>query len=81
MTTFTPEKKGSWQNTRPPTSLAVRGNGQAWPPQPAPTHDQIAQCAYDIYIIHGRVEGRSELDWRQAEEELAQTPRVSWPKA
>ena len=37
----------------------------------APTHEQIAKCAYDIYIEHGRAAGRSELDWRQAEEELA----------
>lgn len=42
-----------------------------------PTHEQIAQCAYDIYIAHGRVVGRSELDWRQAEEELAQTAQAA----
>jgi hypothetical protein len=37
----------------------------------APTHEQIARCAYDIYIEHGRAEGRSEQNWLQAEEELA----------
>ena len=80
MTTFAPVKKISPQFARPSASPAVRGNGQACPPKPAPTHDQIARCAYDIYLEHGRVEGRSELDWLQAEEELAQTPRASAPK-
>lgn len=35
------------------------------------THAQIAKCAYDIYIEHGRADGRSEQNWLQAEEELA----------
>jgi hypothetical protein len=81
MNTYTPEKKGSPQITRPPMSPPFHGNGQVSPPRPAPTHNQIARCAYDIYVEHGRAEGRSELDWLQAEEELAQTPRASWPKA
>lgn len=46
-----------------------------------PTHEQIALAAYDIYLEHGRAEGRSQLNWRQAEEELAQTPSASWPKS
>ena len=61
----------------PMQTARVGGNG----PSGAPTHEQIAQCAYDIYLEHGRAEGRKQLDWRQAEEELAQTPRDSWPKA
>ena len=81
MITFAPAKKASAPFTRPPTSPAAPGNGQACPPKPALTHEQIARCAYDIYIEHGRAEGRSELDWRQAEEELAQTPRVPSPKS
>ena len=52
------------------------GNGQPCPPPPR-THEEIARCAHDIYIAHGRAEGRSELNWRQAEEQLAQTPRTS----
>jgi hypothetical protein len=36
-----------------------------------PTHEQIAKCAYDIYIEHGRADDRSEQNWLQAEEELA----------
>jgi hypothetical protein len=46
-----------------------------------PSHEQIAQCAYDIYVAHGRVDGRSEQDWRQAEEELAQSAKAADPKA
>jgi hypothetical protein len=42
----------------------------------APTHEQIARCAYDIYLEHGRMEGRSELNWRQAEEELAHASAI-----
>jgi hypothetical protein len=52
-------------------------NGQ---PQ-GPTHEQIACCAYDIYIEHGRTDGRSEMDWRQAEEELAHTAKTAAHKA
>jgi hypothetical protein len=80
MTPFAFEKRVSPQFTRSQTPPAVRANRQASPPRPAPTHAQISRCAYDIYIEHGRVEGRCELDWRQAEEELAQTHRSSWPK-
>ena len=60
----------------PPSHAILHGNGQFR----APTHGEIARCAYDIYIAHGRTEGRSQQDWLQAEEELAQTPRASWPK-
>jgi len=42
-------------------------NGQSH----APTHAQIAKCAYDIYIEHGRADGRCKQNWHQAEEELA----------
>jgi len=42
-----------------------------------PTHDEIARRAYEIYVDHDRSEGRSEQDWRQAEEELVQKPQAS----
>jgi len=35
-----------------------------------PTHEQIARRALEIYIASGRVEGRSEQNWLQAEREL-----------
>ena len=35
-----------------------------------PSHEQIARRALQIYIASGRVEGRSEQNWLQAEREL-----------
>jgi hypothetical protein len=34
------------------------------------THEDIAKHAYDIYVEKGCRQGQSELDWRQAEQEL-----------
>jgi len=77
MTIFAPEKKISQPFTRLQTPRVVpNGNGQPRPP----THTQIAERAYDIYIAHDRSDGRSDLDWRQAEEELAHASRGSLPK-
>jgi hypothetical protein len=39
-------------------------------PGPAPTHSQIAQRAYQIYIETGCCEGRTMQNWLQAEQEL-----------
>jgi hypothetical protein len=50
-------------------------------PPHGPTHEQIARCAYDIYIEHGRANGRSEMDWRQAKEELAHSATTAAHKA
>jgi hypothetical protein len=61
----------------PASPAKFNGNGQSL----TPTHEEIARCAYDIFIAHGRTEGRCKQDWLQAEEELAQTPRTTWPKA
>jgi len=36
----------------------------------APTHEEIALRAYDIYSRNGRNEGHSRQDWEQAEHEL-----------
>ena len=46
-----------------------------------PTHGQIAKCAYDIYIEHGREDGRSDANWLQAEEELAQKAKAAAHKS
>jgi len=35
-----------------------------------PTHEQIAAKAYDLYVQHGRQEGRSEEYWLRAEQWL-----------
>jgi hypothetical protein len=36
----------------------------------APTHDEIAGRAYEIYVENGRQEGQCEQNWHQAEYEL-----------
>ena len=58
-------------------SVFTPSNGQC----ATPSHGQIANCAYDIYIEHGRVDGRSEQNWLQAEEELAQNAQAAAHKS
>jgi hypothetical protein len=36
----------------------------------APTHDEIAQLAFNLYESRGRQEGHDVEDWLRAEEEL-----------
>jgi len=68
MTTFATEKRVSRPFAGVQTPRVVPcGNGQPC----SPTHEDIARRAYDIYIAHDRSDGRSDMDWRQAEEELA----------
>ena len=35
-----------------------------------PTHAEIANRAYDIYLQSGRIVGRDDQNWEQAEQEL-----------
>ena len=80
MITFATKKRAprSFESIQMPRAIPS-GNGQPCPPAHS-THEEIARCAYDIYIAHGREEGRSDRNWLQAEEELAQTPRTVRPK-
>ncbi|HZQ47296.1 MAG TPA: DUF2934 domain-containing protein [Verrucomicrobiae bacterium] len=39
-------------------------------PKPAPTRDEIARRAYEIYLARGKAGGRETEDWYQAEREL-----------
>jgi hypothetical protein len=39
-------------------------------PGPAPTHSEIAQRAYQIYLESGCSEGHSMQNWLKAEQEL-----------
>lgn len=48
-------------------------------PGPAPTHSEIAQRAYEIYVESGYEEGQSVQNWLQAEQELAN--RRHWRQA
>lgn len=41
---------------------------------PAPTTEQIAQRAYQLYLERGCVDGYAEQDWKQAERELQAGP-------
>ena len=36
---------------------------------PVVTHDAIARRAYEIYVEKGRLQGQSEQNWLQAEQE------------
>ena len=51
-----------------PTSLTKPTPVQ--PVNAAPSRDEIAQRAYEIYVARGRAEGRELEDWVQAEREL-----------
>jgi Protein of unknown function (DUF2934) len=35
-----------------------------------PTHDEIAACAYDLFLTRGSTHGQHVEDWLQAEREL-----------
>lgn len=60
--------------TRPPARrpppLAVRAAA------PAPTHEQVARRAYEIYLSRRHGEGDAMSDWLAAERELQAEARV-----
>ena len=70
--TFTPNRPSQTFTPLPAQRPVPSPNGQPH----RPTHEQIARCAYDIYIEHSRAEGRSEQNWLQAEEELAHASAI-----
>jgi hypothetical protein len=37
---------------------------------PAPTHEEIAKRAYELYLARGAEHGHAEEDWTRAESEL-----------
>ena len=39
-------------------------------PTAAPTHEDIAKRAYEIYVQKGDLHGDAEQNWKQAEQEL-----------
>jgi hypothetical protein len=49
---------------------ATRGNGEAHTGQQAPTREEIAQRAYEIYRARGSSHGFDLDDWLRAEREL-----------
>jgi hypothetical protein len=40
---------------------------------PAPSHAEIAQRSYELYLARGSVDGHAEEDWARAEAELGTT--------
>jgi len=40
------------------------------PTKNEPTHEQIAQHAYEIFLAHGATDGHDVEDWLRAEDEL-----------
>lgn len=36
----------------------------------APTHEEIAQRSYELYLARGSIDGHAEDDWARAEAEL-----------
>ena len=58
---------------------AVPQSGPAM--SPAPSHEDIARRAYEIYVKKGRQQGQCQQDWLQAERELRkQTVTASTPQ-
>lgn len=41
----------------------------------APTHEQIAQRAYELYVARDRTEGYAREDWLEAEKQLSEEKR------
>jgi hypothetical protein len=42
----------------------------------APTHEQIALRAYELFVAGGRTEGHTEEDWLEAEKQLSREMRA-----
>ncbi len=61
-----PPSSSSTPTRRSPTAVGVI------PPQTAfaPTYEQIATRAYEIFVARGAQHGRDQEDWYQAESEL-----------
>jgi len=58
------------------TTVKTKAGGRvttkkAGPVKNAPSREQIAQRAYEIYLARGKTDGRELEDWVQAERELS----------
>ena len=65
MTTMTTEKRAP-QTGASAHAPQAKSCGESC----APTHDDIAQRAYDIYVKAGRKQGQCKQNWQQAEQSL-----------
>jgi len=71
----TVDRSASSQDGRYASPAIVNQNGrQAATTSPAPlAHDDIARCAYDIYMHSGCQQGRCRQNWLAAEQEVRST--------
>lgn len=56
--------------TAAPTTPTVTMTATVQPMKTAPSREEIAQRAYEIYVARGQAGGRELEDWVQAEQEL-----------
>ena len=70
--TATPVGRGR-QSRRPARRPRVFGETEV---RPAPTHEQIAQRAFEFYLARGDGEGDALGDWLSAERELGTGPNT-----
>lgn len=53
--------------------VEVDSTAKSAEPESVPTQDQISKLAYTLWQERGCPNGSPEVDWREAEEELAAT--------
>lgn len=53
-----------------------KGENTSSGPLPTVSHSLIASKAYEIWQHHGRMHGRDQQDWFQAERELRQSMKI-----
>ncbi len=78
MATITVEKIPTHLLTRV-QNRALHGSDGCGDLPRTPTHDQIAQRAYQIYVANDCSKGRCELNWSQAERQLNESTEVTSP--
>ena len=80
MTIFATEKRvpQPFARMQKPAATAC-GNGQ--PSLLHPTHEAIAQRAFDIYVTSCRKQGQCKENWYQAEKQLTNEAGASAPKS
>ena len=67
-----PQRPASQQPKAAPVSMSQQIHNLPRPrpiETAAPTHEDIARRAYEIYLEKGCPQGQSEQDWQQAEQE------------
>ncbi len=63
-------KPKTTRKTRPAVSAVARGGTHNNNDAPAPTHEQIALRAHELYVRSGHQPGRDQEFWLEAERQL-----------